>query len=138
MYFLTITITLSLTGSFTTALSHAHWALGWSGVINFRGCIALMLILKSTWYIEQLPWLLSTASLHISWVLRYSETFYSSHGSMRTASLHISEVFKSSRTSVKKLGLMYTNHFHGTYFNITLIFILSSLGWVKFYGPSLS
>ena len=29
---------------------------------------------------------------------------------------------------------MYTNQFHGTYFNITLIFILTSLGCFKFYG----
>ena len=29
---------------------------------------------------------------------------------------------------------MYINQFHGTYFNITLIFILTSLWWVKFYG----
>ena len=57
---------------------------------------------------------------------------------MRAASLHISWVFKSSGTSVKKLGLMYTNHFHGTCFNVTLIFCfnfpeVSQILLVKFY-----
>ena len=27
---------------------------------------------------------------------------------------------------------MHTNHFRGIYFNITLIFVLTSLGWVNF------
>ena len=76
-------------------LSHSHQALDWHGVINLRGCIALILFLG---------------------FLKRSVTTNSSHGSMFTTSLHISWVFKLSGTSVKRFDPMYTNHFHETYF----------------------
>ena len=92
-------------GSFSTAVSHASWALGWPGVINLRGCIALILILrflKRSGTSNSSHGAFSIASLHISWVLRLSGTSYSSHGWMRTASLtflgslsHQGQVLKS-------------------------------------------
>ena len=90
--------------------------LSYSG-INLKGCKHFLIELE-----------------HISWALRRGGTSFNSHGPFSTALLHISWSFKSSGTNAKKLGLMYTNQFHGTYFNITLIFILTSLGCVKFYG----
>ena len=123
-------------GSFSTAVSHASWALGWPGVINLRGCIALILILrflKRSGTSNSSHGAFSIASLHISWVLRLSGTSYSSHGWMRTA---ISWVFKSSGTSVKKLGLMCTNQFHGTCFETSHSFYSHPKvqARVRFYG----